>query len=170
MRKTIDAFLQQYPTGYKQDTCAGFMFLHNDMWDSERFKSAHLPFVRNFKSSENMIWGYAYSLDKLSGKYPIVYSVSFFNIGRFEQFRKFFLLDKFRNILILNAGHVGYSSLPEAHHFNSFNEEDFLKNYDIMILDQNDLDTKEKFLYLLERYTTKGGRYYIKLGKDGLYD
>jgi len=163
MRSTINEFL------LKNQERKDIRFMHNDMWS---FESKNLSVVKNFKSSENMIWGYSYGLT-LQNILPIIYSVSYFNIGRLEQFRKFFLLKK-SPIIIFNAGHVGYDNLPEAHRFTNPNEEDpLLKQYNFTVLDQDFFKSKKHFLYFLNSLSGGPGgfkdRYYIKLGRDNLW-
>ena len=158
MRNTINEYLK--------NTKHNIEFIHNDLWN---FDSRELSFVKNFKSAENMIWGYSYGLT-LKNIFPIIYSVSYFNIGRLEQFRKFFLL-KNTPFLILNAGHVGYDDLPAAHRFTYYYEEDSLFNeYRIPTYDHLKLNTREKFIEILDDIIKNKKRGYIKLGKDGLYD
>ena len=161
MRLTIDEFLIENSQKKK------FEFIHNDMWN---FKSKDLPECINLSTREEMLWGFAYGVH-IHGIKPFIYSVSFFNIGRFEQFRKFFLLDPNANFMIFNAGHVGYDNLPEAHRFTDFNEEDVLmERRNVQIMDSSNFKSKEEFKALMEKYLMEGGRYYIKLGEDHLWE
>ena len=134
------------------------IFLHNDLWS---FDSKDHSFVIDLKTQENLIWSYAYGC-YLNNKLPIVYGVSFFQIGRLEQLRKFF---GFNNapILIFNAGIYGYSKYHWSHEFRQNDDVKIMKSLGFKIIDEN---TNMNLNDLINEYIMQPKNIYIRLSKD----
>lgn len=131
-------------------------FLHNDLWS---FKSKDLSFSVDLKNCESAIWGIAYGM-WLEGFIPIVYGVSFFEIGRLEQLRKFFGFNK-APILIFNAGRIGYDAYGWEHSFKNNDDVKIMKSIGFKVYNSEDISIK-KAMKLLD----KNKNAYIRLGKD----
>ena len=131
-------------------------FLHNDLWS---FDSKDLDFVIDLKNAENAIWGWAYGVWK-QGLFPIVYGVSFFEIGRLEQLRKFFGFNK-APILIFNAGRVGYKDYGWEHSFKFNDDKKILKALNFKVYNSENIEIQKIFEKLFQKKNI-----YIRLGKD----
>ena len=131
-------------------------FFHNDLWS---FNSKDLDFVVDLKNCENVIWGWAYGVWK-QGYYPVVYGVSFFEIGRLEQLRKFFGFNK-APILIFNAGKVGYDVYGWEHSFKKKEDKKILKAIKFKVYESEEISVKDAFDKLF-----KNKNIYIRLGSD----
>jgi transketolase C-terminal domain/subunit len=134
-------------------------FLHNDLWS---FDSKDQSFCVDLKNCENMIWGFAYGIYK-QGLLPVVYGVSFFEIGRLEQLRKFFGYNKAK-ILIFNAGAVGYDIYGWEH---AFKNEDDIKIMQTLGFDiiKSEFTTIERIFNI---YFNSKRNIYVRLGSDDL--
>jgi len=116
MRLTFNEYLNNNKD-YLEDK---IRFIHNDLW---HFSSEKLDFTIDLLTAENSVWGVSKGIYN-QGLYPVVYGVSFFNIGRLEQLRKFFGSDQGSNsnrkseqakCCIINAGHKGYERYGYEH-------------------------------------------------------
>ena len=135
-------------------------FLHNDLWN---FNSKDLDFVIDLKTAENSIWSWAYGI-WLAGYLPIVYGVSFFNIGRLEQLRKFFGYKK-APILIINAGAYGYNKYGWEHAFKKNDDKKIMKILNFKIIDSKKY--KKTFKKVINKYVNQNWtNIYLRLYKD----
>ena len=132
-------------------------FLHNDLWS---FDSKDLDFVVDLKNCENAIWGISYGIYQ-QGLLPIVYGVSFFEIGRLEQLRKFFGYKKAK-MLIFNAGVYGYDKYGWEHSFKNNDDIEIMKSIDFKIYNSDELSLAKIF----DIYLNTNKNLYIRLGKD----
>jgi len=161
-RKTIDKYLIKNQDYLKNK----IRFFHNDLWS---FNSRDLDFVIDLKIAENSVWGWAYGA-WLTGYYPVVYGVSFFNIGRFEQLRKFFGFHK-APCLIINAGAYGYKNYGWEHSFMNFEDEKLMTSIGFKVIYVKNIQnydirsTKQLFEKYLD-YNSENKNIYIKLYKD----
>jgi transketolase C-terminal domain/subunit len=155
MRKELDNYLIENKEILKNK----IRLLHNDLWS---FDSKDLDFVVDLKNCENAIWGIANGICQ-EGLLPIVYGVSFFEIGILEQLRKFFGYNKSK-VLIFNAGAVGYDLYGWEH---SFKNED-----DIKIMQSIGFDIIKSEFTTIERifdiYFNSKRSNYVRLGSDDL--
>ena len=131
-------------------------FFHNDLWS---FDSKDLDFVVDLKNCENAIWGWAYGV-WTQGYFPVVYGVSFFEIGRLEQLRKFFGFNK-APILIFNAGRFGYDIYGWEHAFNKGDDKKIMKALKFEVYKSEKITVEQAFEKLFQKRNI-----YIRLGKD----
>ena len=165
--------LNQFFIDNKDELKDKIIFIHNDLWS---FNSKDLSFVVDLKNAESAIWGFAagaFENDLL----PIIYGVSFFEIGRLEQLRKFFGYNK-KPCIIFNAGAYGYDRYGWEHafknnddlkimkslKFKTFNPKykfNFIKNLEDEYLFYKILNWKNEYFFNYENIN-----YYIRLDKD----
>ena len=153
MRKEIDETLIKY-----QNKKIKFFF--NDLWS---FPSKDLKISTDLITCENIIWSEAYGA-YLAGYLPIVYGVSFFNIGRLEQLRKFFGYNK-APIIIINAGAYGYDKYGWEHAFKDNDDIVLMKQLNFKIIDNFNMVSFNKILKKKLKNPNKKN-IYIRLGKD----
>lgn len=147
--------LNQYLIKNKDKLKNEIRFLHNDLWS---FDSKDLDFVFDLKNCENIIWGIAKGIHN-KGYLPVIYGVSFFEIGRLEQLRKFFGHNK-APVLIFNAGRVGYDYGWE-HSFKKNDDVAIMKTLGFKVFNSEDISVKKVFKLL-----KRNKNVYIRLGKD----
>ena len=133
-------------------------FLHNDLWS---FNSKDLDFVIDLKNCENLIWSWAYGIWQ-QGLYPIVYGVSFFEIGRLEQLRKFFGYHK-APILIFNAGRVGYDKYGWEHSFKDEDDKKIMETLNFKVYNSEEISIENIFKEFFEDQNL-----YVRLGADNV--
>ena len=148
--------LNEYLNENRNELKDKIRFLHNDLWS---FDSKDLDFVSDLKNAENAIWGWAYGIWK-QGLFPVIYGVSFFEIGRLEQLRKFFGFNK-APILIFNAGRVGYNVYGWEHSFKFNDDKKILKALNFKVYNSENIEIQKIFEKLFQKKNI-----YIRLGKD----
>jgi len=158
MRKIINKYLIQNQDILKDKIC----FLHNDLWS---FESKDLSFVKDLNTCENSIWSYAYG-QYLSEILPIIYGVSFFQIGRLETLRKLFGYNK-APILIFNAGSYGYNKYGWEHSIKDNEDIVLMRELNFVTIDQNNIiNIQQSIENIFDEYLNKRKNIYIKLRKD----
>jgi len=158
MRKILNKYLIDNQEYLKNK----IVFLHNDLWS---FNSKDLDFVEDLNVCENSIWSYAYG-QYLSGKLPIVYGVSFFQIGRLETLRKFFGYNK-APILIFNAGSYGYDKYGWEHCIKDNEDISLMRELNFLTIDQNNIiNIQQSIRNIFNEFIKKKKNIYIKLQKD----
>ena len=151
--------LNQYLIQNQKELKHKIKFIFNDLWS---FDSKNLDFCIDLKTAENLTPGFAYGI-WLSGYLPVIYSVSFFTIGRFEQIRKFFGFQK-APIMIINAGAYGYDKYGWEH---AFKNEDDIKIMEALHFKIIDLKEKQyDFDFIFNKWFQKQNSVHIRLWKD----
>lgn len=143
-------------------------FIHNDLWRLP-IPSQISKYVIDLGTQEDNVWNVASGIMD-SGYDVIVYGVGFFSIGRLESLRTEIVhssrVGKYQNLVVLNAGAVGYDKYGPEHGFFESDDMSIMKTLGFRVCPET--TKNDVFIGVLNNLTTtnSGYRLYIRSGLD----